>query len=157
MPVDAQPSRSQCRDEVPFVGSGVHSYTRLVERPDEKRHARVDCTRIVQRKYPRRAAHARRAQGRLVGRVSVHDAHCIPASHVGTDPGADQDRRPGRGEPPGQHKRGRSRANNYGVSPLTQQHPGGESGPEDRRDRLQHCENGRQRREVHRDAKWSRP
>jgi hypothetical protein len=23
MPVDAQPSRSQCRDEVPFVGSGV--------------------------------------------------------------------------------------------------------------------------------------
>jgi hypothetical protein len=31
MPVDAQPSRSQCRDEVPFVGSGVHSYTRLVE------------------------------------------------------------------------------------------------------------------------------
>jgi hypothetical protein len=68
MPVDAQPSRSQCRDEVPFVGSGVHSYTRLVERPDEKRHARVDCTRIVQRKYPRRATHARRAQGRLVGR-----------------------------------------------------------------------------------------
>jgi len=60
MPVDAQPSRSQCRDEVPFVGSGVHSHTHLVERPDEKRHARVDCTRIVQRKYPRRAAHARR-------------------------------------------------------------------------------------------------